>query len=58
MSIIRNNADAKKKTILNMETGIYYNGVAEAAETVSMKIGTLRSMLNGGLKNRTPLLYV
>ena len=46
------------KIILNIETGIFYYGTKEAAESINMKINTLRKKLNGTLKNKTSLIYI
>jgi group I intron endonuclease len=48
----------KSKLILNIQTGIYYLGVKEAAESVNMNIGTLRGCLSGNDKNKTNFIYV
>lgn len=46
-----------KKLVLNTQTGIYYHGLQEAADSVSMKLGTLRPKMSGHSKNTTPFIY-
>ena len=46
------------KIILNTETGIFYNGLAEAVFVTNIKYSTLSNMLNGNKKNKTNLIYV
>jgi hypothetical protein len=43
---------------LNMETGIFYLNVREAAEAFNIKEKTLNAMLRGQNRNRTNLKYV
>jgi group I intron endonuclease len=50
--------EKRKKIILNLETGIYYFGVAEAALYNNLNKRTLEGKLNGWKKNNTNLLYV
>jgi len=45
-----------EKIIINKETGIFYFGYREAAESIAMKISTLSAMLNGQNKNTTNLI--
>lgn len=51
-----NNPNAK--SVLNLETGIFYDCVQDAADTISMKRDTLKQQLNGRRKNRTSFIYV
>lgn len=44
--------------VLNIQTGIFYDTIMEAAESISMKQGTLSSMLRGINRNKTNLIYV
>jgi hypothetical protein len=48
----------KRKLILNDLTGIFYNGLQEAADSIGIKKGTLNSMMVGQNPNRTNLKYV
>lgn len=50
----------KKKLILNIETGIFYLGAAEASEAACINKSSLINQLCGdsGRKNKTPLRYV
>lgn len=54
---IEKGAAANKKPILNTLTGIFYNGFQEAADSVPMKVNTLRSKLAGYSINNTPFAY-
>lgn len=51
-------SESRKKIILNIETGIFYIGVEDAAISMNMNMITLRSKLNGSRKNDTQFLYV
>jgi len=46
------------KIILNVETGIFYIGVREAANSISINADILKSRLNGRRKNNTNLINV
>lgn len=46
------------KIVLDTATGVYYFGVAEAAESKGMKEKTLRCKLLGHSRNNTSLIYV
>lgn len=46
------------KIILDNETGIFYNGIKEAAKAKNLNFGSLYSLLNGNRKNNTSLIYV
>lgn len=48
---------SKYKLILDKKTGVFYNGVKEAADCYGIKQGTLTHKLNGRLKNNTNLVY-
>jgi hypothetical protein len=47
----------KRKLVINIETGIFYNGIQEAANSIGIKKGTLNAMLVGQNKNKTNLRY-
>lgn len=49
--------NGNSKIVLNVETGIFYDYVGEAALAHNIKRTTLTSRLNGGLKNKTSLKY-
>lgn len=49
---------SKAKIILCFTTGIFYNTVEECAKVHNIKTSTLRSRLNGNLKNNTQFNYV
>lgn len=49
--------NGQAKTVLNLETGIYYDFVKEAADTINMKRSTLEAMLRGENKNKTKFIY-
>ena len=46
------------KIVLNTQTGIYYFGTREAAESIGLKMGTLRAKLNGYNPNNTSFIRV
>jgi group I intron endonuclease len=46
------------KLVLDLSTGIFYYSVKEASYIFNININTLRSKLNGTLKNNTNLIYV
>lgn len=41
------------RTVLNLETGIYYDTIKEASESTNLKYGTFKSMIYGKNKNKT-----
>jgi group I intron endonuclease len=45
------------RVVLNLETGIYYDTVTEAAESISLKRTTLIMKLRGNNYNNTNLIY-
>lgn len=47
-----------KKIVLNTQTGIYYFGIKDAADSIGMNKGTLRTMMSGHRTNKTPFIYV
>ena len=48
----------KAKLVLNIETGIYYSSLKEAAETVITNYVTLKSQVSGLYKNKSNFIYV
>lgn len=50
--------ESRKKLILNLETGIYYKGVVEAAESINKNQNYLGKRLINLLKNNTPFIYI
>jgi hypothetical protein len=46
------------RIILNLETGIFYYGAREAAESININPNTLRGYLNGRRKNKTSFILV
>ena len=48
----------KSKLVLNTQTGIYYDCVREAAQSLDMNKVSLSCMLRGIYKNKTYLIYV
>lgn len=57
---IKNSGAGNKnsKLVLNLETGIYYDFVGEAALSININRGTLCGWLNGTYKNKSPMVYV
>jgi len=47
----------KRKLIINIENGIFYNGLQEAAYSIGIKKGTLNAMLVNQNRNKTNLRY-
>lgn len=50
--------DHEKVLLLNIETGIFYLGYKDAAESINIKLGNLKSKLSGRVKNNTNLIKV
>ena len=50
--------ERRKKLVLDLETGIYYSSMQEAAESVNLHFKSLSAMLTGRKKNNTNLKYV
>ena len=50
--------ERRKKLVLDLETGIYYSSMQEAAESVNLNFKCLSAMLTGRKKNNTNLKYV
>ena len=48
----------KARLVLNIETGIYYSSLKEAAETVITNYVTLKSQVSGLYKNKSNFIYV
>lgn len=51
-----NNPNAK--LVLNIDTGIFYGCVKNAADTIGIKRDILKQYLNGRRKNKTSFVYV
>ena len=47
----------KNKPVINLETGIYYCNISDAAESYSINRNTLKGYLSGKRKNKTNLVY-
>jgi len=47
----------KRKLIFNIENGVFYDGIQEAANSIGMKRTTLNARLVGQIKNETNLRY-
>jgi hypothetical protein len=45
------------KLVLNTQNGVFYDCVADAADSVGVKYNTLVNKLNGNDKNNTPFIY-
>lgn len=48
----------RARIVLNTQTGIFYDCIADAADSIGSKYGTLASKLRGHDRNNTPLIYV
>lgn len=49
---------ANSKIVLDTQNGVFYKSAKEASMYSNYAYSTIRSMLNGGLKNNTTLVYV
>lgn len=56
--VSENNARYNSKIVIDLETGVFYNSAKEASIYKNIPHSTLRSRLNGGLKNITMLQYI
>jgi len=52
-----NAAESNKKILLNIETGIYYTGLKDAAESIPMNLNTFRAKMTGHIRNNTSFIY-
>jgi len=50
-------AESNKKILLNTQTGIFYNGMKEAAESLGINLNTFRAKMAGHSRNNTPFVY-
>lgn len=50
--------EMKRKIILDMNTGVYYNSLEEASFILKINLNRLSKMLNGKKQNKTSLKYV
>jgi hypothetical protein len=50
--------EMKRKIILDINTGVYYNSLEEACLILKINSNRLSKMLNGKKENKTPLKYV
>lgn len=50
--------DSLSKIVLDLQTGVYYNSISEAANVYNIPPMSLSSMLNGKYKNKTTLKIV
>lgn len=48
----------KSKIVLNLENGIFYYSISEAAKSIGMHSSSLSERLNGNIKNNTHLIKV
>ena len=48
----------QEKLVLCTQTGIFYDCIEDASETINIKSGTLRAMLNGRNTNKTNFILV
>jgi len=57
MKVSKNNAKVNAKVVLDLNTGVFYESAKEVSETFNLPHSTLRSRLNGSLKNTTQFIY-
>lgn len=55
---LQNNTHPCSRLVLNLETGIFYSTIKEAALSINMKRTTLNCRLTGQIKNNTSFIYV
>lgn len=48
---------ASAKIVIDLQTGVFYNSIKEAAEIYGIEKTYLGEILNGKYKNKTPLVY-
>lgn len=53
----KRNIKRLSKKVINIKNGIIYNSCKEAAKTLNINYGTLKSKLNGNDRNNTNLKY-
>lgn len=56
--VLDNRGERLSRLIINIEYGIFYESISEAARSVGLKRTTLTAMLTGQNKNKTNLKYV
>jgi hypothetical protein len=52
------NGISNAKTVFCLQSGIYYESAKEASDILGINYSTLKSKLNGSMKNNTCLIYV
>lgn len=58
MSKLKKGLEIKGRTVLDLETGVYYYSIADASRCKGIKKSTLDMMLRGINKNRTNLILL
>jgi group I intron endonuclease len=56
--VSENNAKNMSKTVLDLNTGVFYNSAKEVSDLYNLNHSTLRSQLNGTNKNNTQFVYI
>jgi group I intron endonuclease len=54
----KGNLNPASKQVLDLHSGIFYDCIREAAESINIKYSTLKSMLNGTNRNKTSLVIL
>ena len=54
---VLNKINPQRKLILNVDYGIFYDTIEDAAKSIGIKYKTLSAMLTGQNKNKTNLIY-
>jgi group I intron endonuclease len=55
--VSKNNGRGMSKNVLDLNMGIFYNSAKEVSKTFNIPHSTLKSRLNGSLKNATQFIY-
>lgn len=57
MKVSKNNGRGMAKKVLDLNMGIFYNSAKEVSDIFNISHSTLKSRLNGALKNNTQFIY-
>lgn len=57
LKVSKNHAKCNSKIVLDLNSGIFYESAKEVSKIFNIPHSTLRSRLNGKLKNKTNFIY-
>ena len=57
MKVSKNNGRGMSKNVLDLNMGIFYNSAKEVSKIFNISHSTLKSRLNGNIKNTTQFIY-